>query len=1504
MNKKARLWLLMAALGVVPAVALAAGPDASPDGAGDPGSAPPTAGDAVKRLYKQADFWIDHNRPDLAADALKRVLAVNPDDPQALYKLAKLNLGRDKQQAQQWIDRLKSVAPDSPQYQELQGDLRRQGMNGSVLEKARQLARSGDNAAAVQRYQSLFDGKPPPDDLAVEYYQTLAGVDGKWNQARQGLAALVRRHPDNRHMAVALAEVLTYRADTRVQGIEQLRRLDQQRASDRVTGAWRQALLWLSPQPDNVQYYDEFLADHPNDKTIIARREKAANNVQEQDRQHGYQALKSGHGDVARADFEKALKANPKDADALGGLGLVQLRDGDYDKAQATLRRAIRLDPKNASKWRDALDSAGFYGKLQKVKNLRKNGQLAPAFQAVLPLVKASGEKGLDAQLLQGEILLDQHRPAPAQTLFEQILKEHPERTEARVGLIRALIAQRKYDPAEAQYAKLSPADQKRFAYLHRQHSEALRQQARQLIDAGRVNAGEARLHEALAISPDDPWVRLDLARRLLARGDRQGADRLMAPLEAAGADNDQLSAAATFAGQEKDWNRVTALIQRIPPNQRSAAINDLRARAHAQARVGELRAVFNSGDHWRIESTLDHLYADPPKDPVTLGRVANLLVDHGEDRLALVLVRRDLAGGLGNSPADYVGYVSVLSRTGHQREANRLLHDLDSRADTLAQQRALDQARLSLSAARVNQLRQEGKLARAYDVAVTALDRAPRNHDLLMALGRLYQQGKLYKQAGQVFGWLLEQQSDDLDARRAAVSNALAQGDNKHAEALLRAAAPIHDPELLLLAARTAHAEGDNRDALALAHQAGNAQTEANPTGAPPALRYHANPFRDGGGPQSQSRWAAITGDGGGDAGGSGNSGSNGVWLPGQQTAGGSWQPHSESGYRYLVRPFEGGALVKAGTGNDDTQGGSRVAAADAPVYRGDNADANGAGTSGDTAAYASAGGGWSADTGGDVASAPPATTPTSEAIDREQRIDTFTDQLHDQLATRVDSGLTVRNRAGEAGLSELTEVSGTIAASTVPLQNGRIKASASPVFLNAGAMSADSAKRFGFNARSDAASQVAQDLSGVGTILNQIDATANAYDSAQQQLSSAQAALTTAQNDPNTTAAQLAQLQANVDSAQTSVDTAKTNFQSAASRNVLYESGINLAALSSSDRTFLNNYLTQKFGTSDFTLDDTSVAAYQASRARVATLVDAVRNEALAYTRGAAVANQNDAGLALDFAYDQNDFHADIGTTPLGFEYTNLVGGIRWSPSLGRRSTLQLTAERRAVTDSLLSYAGVRDPVTGDRWGGVTRSGASLGLTFDDGDLGLYGSAGLFGYEGHNVASNRATIVNLGGYLRPINEADRSLQAGVNVNYRSFAHNLSKFTYGHGGYFSPEDYISVAFPFTYSQTHDRLTWKLKVAPGFQSYSEQAAPYFPTNATGQRWLDILANAGAISTSYYAAESKSGFGLNLAAGLEYRLSRDLNLGTHLGYDTFGGYSETSALINLKYTMEQ
>ena len=1429
----------------------------------------PRAGESsLDALFSQATFWRANNRPDLARDALERVLAVEPDNARALRGMGELALAADDRDgARQWLDRLRERAPGSEDAARLQAALRREQISNGDLMEARALAKAGDAGAAVARYEALFDGAGPPPDLALEYYQTLAGVDARWREARDGLQQVVRRNPDDPAARQALAEVLTYRQATRDQGIEQLAGLWRDQERLQVIAPWRQALLWLPQEPASADALRDYLAVRPDDEVVRERLDSVLSGSGGAAVAAAYDALEAGRLSAARRGFEGVLEDDPDSAEAVAGLGLADLRQGRFGPAEQRLARAIRMAPDRRNDWAPALEDARFYGRLAEARALHQKENHDQALQAVIPLARAGGRRGRDAALLQGDILLAQERPQVAETVFRDLLENGGADNDARVGLVRSLMAQERYDEANRIYAELPAEERMRYGYVRDQQSQVLRERAQALIDDGQVYAGEALLHEAVAAAPRDPWARLALAKRMQARGQSGQAAAMLEPLEAPDAEPEALLAAAQFAADQGRWQRALGLLDRLPAGARDSDSQALRQRVENGARMAELGRVFDSGDRWRIQSELERLYAAPPETPAQTGQLANFLVERGESSLALTLVRKDLAKGLERgAPKDFVPHALVLGRLGYDREAGELLRELERRAERRpGGAGAFADARRTLSVAAVDHARQGGDFARAYDEAVMALSSDPDNEKLVLALGRVYQEGGLHREAATTYDWLLARPGPQLPARRAAVANALAMDDVERAEQLLEEAAPLEDGELLLLAARTARRSGDSRSALALAEKAADAHYRDNRAGAPAALAGSANPFRKSAGKTPENRWLALAdGDGGNDE------PRADVWLPGQRAPGNEgqhWQP-----------PAREQAVAASAPSGDYYQPG----AASRPA---------------------------------------PAPTPVQESARAEARIDRFREDVRRDVAPRVETGLGLRNRDGESGLSELTEVSGELAFSGVPFRGGRFRGVVTPTFLNAGAVSGSAAERFGFGPLADGTASLAGNLEGAYDLIAEVGQSAEQLEAAESAVDEAQTAYQEALDEFNTqvppdpddedadqvdlvTQEELDALENQVASLEDQRDQAATQFESATSRNVLYEVGIDLDALSDEQRAFVDRFLVSNFGSADFSLEADTPEEYEARSQAVRDLIGGLQARANGYARAAAAGNQTEAGMGVGFGYQGQAFAADIGSTPFGFEITNLVGGLSWAPKLGRNGRFILAGERRAVTDSLLSYAGVEDPATGDRWGGVTRTGGRLGLTFDNGPLGLYGDLGFYHYDGHNVADNQSVEASLGGYLRPIREDGRELKTGVNVRYMSFDENLSKFTYGHGGYFSPQDYVSLSFPIEYSEDYRRWTWSATFAPGFQSYSSDAAAFFPTLAEEQFWMEILASSGVIDSAYYAAESESGFGVNLGAGLDYRLSPGLKLGTRLGYDTFGDYSETKASVNLNYTLEE
>ena len=189
---------------------------------------------------------------------------------------------------------------------------------------------------AIEKYQQTFRGPPPPS-FGVEYYMTLAGTPGGWEQAKHGLEQLAQSSPNDKSVKLALGQVLVNREATRPEGIAQLIKLskDPVVGGDAVKG-WRQALLWGATR----EYYGQYLAQFPQDQEVRQRANDIANQSggatgTGQEQSQAYVDLKHGKTAVAEKEFAADLKSNPNDAQALG-------RPRDRTPAAGAVRRGAR----------------------------------------------------------------------------------------------------------------------------------------------------------------------------------------------------------------------------------------------------------------------------------------------------------------------------------------------------------------------------------------------------------------------------------------------------------------------------------------------------------------------------------------------------------------------------------------------------------------------------------------------------------------------------------------------------------------------------------------------------------------------------------------------------------------------------------------------------------------------------------------------------------------------------------------------------------------------------------------------------------------------------------------------------------------------------------------------------------------------------------------------------------------------------------------------------------
>ncbi|MCQ9425594.1 cellulose synthase subunit BcsC-related outer membrane protein [Pseudomonas sp. LJDD11] len=293
------------------------------------------------------------------------------------------------------------------------------------------------------------------------------------------------------------------------------------------------------------------------------------------------------------------------------------------------------------------------------------------------------------------------------------------------------------------------------------------------------------------------------------------------------------------------------------------------------------------------------------------------------------------------------------------------------------------------------------------------------------------------------------------------------------------------------------------------------------------------------------------------------------------------------------------------------------------------------------------------------------------------------------------------------------------------------------------------------------------------------------------------------------------------------------------------------------------------------------------------------------------AGIGRQKDSGVGLAVAYESPSLglKSDLGTSPIGFLYSTVVGGISLERPFveGGDWRYSINLSRRPVTDSLASFAGVQDRRTGVEWGGVTANGGRVQLSYDNGHFGTYGVAAVHELVGHNVADNQRREGSAGAYWYIFNDDSKQFTVGVNLTAIGFDQNQNFYTYGHGGYFSPQGFYALSAPIGWSQRSGRLSYSLRGALGVQHIQQDGADFYPNDKALQASLEAtaqnLAGAGLGVSTQYAGQSKTGVGYNLAAAAEYQMGDNFFLGGQFGLDNARDYRQWSGGLYLRYMFE-
>lgn len=271
-------------------------------------------------------------------------------------------------------------------------------------------------------------------------------------------------------------------------------------------------------------------------------------------------------------------------------------------------------------------------------------------------------------------------------------------------------------------------------------------------------------------------------------------------------------------------------------------------------------------------------------------------------------------------------------------------------------------------------------------------------------------------------------------------------------------------------------------------------------------------------------------------------------------------------------------------------------------------------------------------------------------------------------------------------------------------------------------------------------------------------------------------------------------------------------------------------------------------------------------------------------------------ETGLGVGLGYEGDHWRLDLGTTPLGFPEPFLVGGIRYTGRVGRHQW-QAGVSRRAVTSTFLSYAGDTDPVSGQFWGAARADGLQLGLARYEATYSYALSLYPHRITGENIPDNKGVIAQARASREVYRRPGLSLSLGAYASHWAYDLNQRFYTFGQGGYYSPQAFTTFSLPVFLQGGINRWSYSVQVGAAYTRSREDDADYYPDRPG----LQTAARAAG-ETPVYAGGSGSGTSVQLDVSAEYALTEGMAIGARYAINRADFYEPDFFTIYLRHNL--
>ena len=570
---------------------------------------------AQQQLLEQVRLGEATHREDLVQQSLYRLELIDPNNPDVVAaRFRSLLRQGDIDGAQKQLDRLSQLAPSSNAYKSSRTTMLLSTSDGrQALQQARLQATTGHAEEAVASYNKLFNGAPPEGDIAVEYWSTVAKIPARRGEAINQLKRINADTPGNTGLQNNLA-LLLFSSDRRDEGFAVLEQMAKSNAGrEGASKIWYGQIKDMPVSDASVSALKKYLSIFSDGDSVAAAQSQLAEQQKQladpafRARAQGLAAVDSGMAGKAIPELQQAVRANPKDSEALGALGQAYSQKGDRANAVANLEKALALDPhsSNNDKWNSLLKVNRYWLAIQQGDAALKANNPDRA-ERLFQQARNVDNTDSYAVLGLGDVAMARKDYPAAERYYQQTLRMDSGNTNAVRGLAN-IYRQQSPEKAEAFIASLSASQRRSIDDIERSlQNDRLAQQAEALENQGKWAQAAALQRQRLALDPGSVWITYRLSQDLWQAGQRSQADTLMRNLAQqkpndpeqvyayglylSGHDQDRAALAQAQLGDtaaaQQTFNKLIPQAKSQPPSMESAMV--LRDGAKFEALAGD----------------------------------------------------------------------------------------------------------------------------------------------------------------------------------------------------------------------------------------------------------------------------------------------------------------------------------------------------------------------------------------------------------------------------------------------------------------------------------------------------------------------------------------------------------------------------------------------------------------------------------------------------------------------------------------------------------------------------------------------------------------------------------------------------------------------------------------------------------------------------------------------------------------------------------------------------